>query len=976
MDYNNPIQIFNVLQKKYLEFYTSLIRNNAIFTTSNINNSSKALDNTTLSNLMSNICVQNQYELNYLFIYNESGLCLVESTIDSPKEYNEEEYDFNNSPTSNSQNNNIFNNNKSDIQRVIQEKIRKYIGKVIKKLISKKQKNSKKNIESENDVFSFYGLFFNSKKILIVHRNNLCVTGIFAKSVDTFYQKLLLLNIYISFLNFFPEALKKINFIKNLALENINEINFKNNLATNIKSLSDYTSSSDSSNSDSEQKQMASTVKLKNMHNNLSDQEDDKSNQNLIDDENNTNKVTLLLLNNPGINFTPKNNFFETSLIKKQKETFSYIDFCQIKVFENFFLKNLVAHFKNTFYNLTNPDNFTLYSIELTNYYLLDMDTKNFLFIYKQSSTFLDTKPKVNHLKNSISQHLLNYIILLGKILEEEYQKFSIKHENNENINAYTDFKKFYKFECIGTYPRLIFYINYMPILNGCLEIHEYTQTKLSHQIDQSVILNLIPNENKTKTNKNYDYIDNQNKKLKTILSAMKIREYFTLLGNNSNINYDDIKYLSPYRTKILQFLFYNFLNGFYLPKDLGLYSLYKDYPLYFDNYIITEILKVIKEINQHLTLDSINGIVTSKLREISHSFRDEILSDKENPKDYRMIIDNYLSKRAKVYDNDNHSPIYAFLKNLTQITKKFLLQSYLIQSVSRKSLKHFMSFGIQGKGDDSVKDTGNNFSFNMYVAQKKAAQKCSSKIRHNTINKKEKIDNENDNENNLQKTLSENIYLEQRNRKKNEYMSQVNKKIRIINKSDNRLPVQILNFDKVKAKNLNIKVFKEDTLKFSTKSLAYNRDRDLSVYESDSSYSKQKYFDPDTDLVVKIDTQMNKKVDGAINFRRISTEDDLRKQKYGNIHFGSKVKRKSMVNYLQRRNSFFEEEGDSNTDDNVNSSKNVENTNQLMLKNNKSSFFKVLNLNNINDKIGSNSNSNSKIISGGNKNMRFLKKK
>ena len=56
------------------------------------------------------------------------------------------------------------------------------------------------------------------------------------------------------------------------------------------------------------------------MHNNLSDQEDDKSNQNLIDDENNTNKVTLLLLNNPGINFTPKNNFFETSLIKKQKE--------------------------------------------------------------------------------------------------------------------------------------------------------------------------------------------------------------------------------------------------------------------------------------------------------------------------------------------------------------------------------------------------------------------------------------------------------------------------------------------------------------------------------------------------------------------------------------------------------------------------------------------------------------------------------
>ena len=969
MDYNNPIQILNIHQKKFHEFYLSLIRNNAIFPAFNINNSSKALEtNTNFSNLVSNIYVQNHYELNYLFIYSANGLCLVESIIDNPKERNEEEFDFNTNPNY-SQSNSNFNSSKSDIQRTQQEKVRKYIGKVIKKIITKKQKTSKKNIKFENDVFNFYELYFNSKKTLFVQRSSLCVVGIFTKNVDIFYQKLLLLNVYISFLNFFPDALKKINHIKNLSLEYINEINFKDKLATNIRSLSDYTSSSDSS--DSNQKQV-SVKYIKNFDNQVFDREDDKSNQNLIDEENNTNKTALFLLNNPGINLPQKNNCLESSVIKKQNQTFSYSDYCRIKIFENFFLKNIIIHFKNTFYNLINPDNFSLYSVELSNYYLLDIKTRNFLFIYKQSSTFLDLKPKINYLKNRKNYKLLNHIILLGKKLEEEYKKFYIKHEYNEHINLYTDFKKFYKFECIGTYPRVIFYVKYMPVLTGCLEIHEYTQTKLSHQIDQSIELNLIPNENRINTTRNYDFIENQNKKLKTTLSAMKVREYFTILGNNSNLNYDDIKYLSPYRTKILQFFFYHFLNGFYLPKELGLCSSYKSYPLYFDNYIFTEILKILKDINQSLTIDSIINIVNSKLREMSHSFRDEIVSDKENLKDYRMAIDNYISKKSKVYDNDSHSPIYAFLRKLTKISKKLLLQEYLIRSASRKSLKHFMSFGIQGKGDDSVKDTGNNFSFNMYVAQRATQQKRSSKKRHNTTHKKEI----NEEGTNISKTLSENIYLEQRNRKNKDYTNQINNQIKIINKSDNRLPIQIVNFDNVKTNNLNIKVFKEDTLKFSTKSLAYNKDRDLSVYESDSSYSKQKYFDHNAELLVKVDTQMPKKIDGEFNFRRISTEDDLRKQKFGNIHHGSKVKRKSMVNYLQRRNSFFEEEGSSNTEENVNFSKNVENTNMLMLKennNNKSSFFKVLNFS-TKDKIGS--NSNSKIIDNGNKKTLFFKKK
>ena len=173
--------------------------------------------------------------------------------------------------------------------------------------------------------------------------------------------------------------------------------------------------------------------------------------------------------------------------------------------------------------------------------------------------------------------------------------------------------------------------------------------------------------------------------------------------------------------------------------------------------------------------------------------------------------------------------------------------------------------------------------------------------------------------------------------------------------------------------------LFRSDTLKFSTKSLAFNKDRDLSVYESDSSYSKQKYFDQNTDLIVKVDTQSNKKKDkgNGVNFRRMGTEDDIHKQKYGNTHLVSKVKRKSMVNYLQRRNSFFEEEGSSINEENVNFSNNIENnTNQLMLKENKngSSLFKVLNLNFTNDKVGS--NSNSKIIDNANKNIRLFTKK
>ena len=128
------------------------------------------------------------------------------------------------------------------------------------------------------------------------------------------------------------------------------------------------------------------------------------------------------------------------------------------------------------------------------------------------------------------------------------------------------------------------------------------------------------------------------------------------------------------------------------------------------------------------------------------------------------------------------------------------------------------------------------------------------------------------------------------------------------------------------------------------------------------------------------MDSQTNKKKDkdNNTNFRRIGTDDDIQKQKYGNIHFGSKVKRKSMVNYLQRRNSFFEEEGSSIAEENINSSNNIENNiKKLMLKenNNKSSLFKVLNFNFTNDKVGS--NSNSKIIDSANKNnIRVFTKK
>ena len=51
------------------------------------------------------------------------------------------------------------------------------------------------------------------------------------------------------------------------------------------------------------------------------------------------------------------------------------------------------------------------------------------------------------------------HIFTLGKILEAKYKNSSYDNGNEKLVD--NNFKEFYKFECIETYSRLIYYIYY-----------------------------------------------------------------------------------------------------------------------------------------------------------------------------------------------------------------------------------------------------------------------------------------------------------------------------------------------------------------------------------------------------------------------------------------------------------------------------------------------------------------------------------
>ena len=234
------------------------------------------------------------------FIYNNESVLLMEKILLNP--FKEDTYY------------NIFSNDKKT-QNYRYEEFKKIASNLIVKL-QKRKKNS------EN--FDFIKIYFKQNKILILDKNPMKIVGIFANNrKDIYYEKLILINIYMSI----------INFLNILELDNINNsiINIQQNTET----------------------QISNTVNQK-IHK-------DFVNQNSVDEVNKIETNEKNILKKPSFSICNSDHSIE--------DFNNFKNYCKFKIFEKFYFKSITNHFSIIYSNIIEQDDICFLSLELDNIY-------------------------------------------------------------------------------------------------------------------------------------------------------------------------------------------------------------------------------------------------------------------------------------------------------------------------------------------------------------------------------------------------------------------------------------------------------------------------------------------------------------------------------------------------------------------------------------------------------------------------------
>jgi hypothetical protein len=219
---------------------------------------------------------------------------------------------------------------------------------------------------------------------------------------------------------------------------------------------------------------------------------------------------------------------------------FSRSEFFQLKIYELYFLKHLVFHFNRIFRFLVNKEEMYLSYIKFKNMYILDLSTGEIIF---DMLSVRKSKKNIKYFKN---EKLWLEILHHSRNLMDAY-----KTDYGSVFDAKDSFYRFVKLECTSTYPRMIFIIKFLPILNGISIIHVYSQKKLSRVSDNSD--QPIPKGYKeidllygadVKNNSNIEFRYSEPKKLQEIEKFLI--EFYISIRTNSNVYYDinhELKY-------------------------------------------------------------------------------------------------------------------------------------------------------------------------------------------------------------------------------------------------------------------------------------------------------------------------------------------------------------------------------------------------------------------------------------------------
>ena len=272
------------------------------------------------------------------------------------------------------------------------------------------------------------------------------------------------------------------------------------------------------------------------------------------------------------------NNFIHIKSFYNNKERLNMKesnDILEILIFENIFLKTLIVHYQNVFYQVFKKEDLNLKQTKLKNLYIIDLNNAKILL---DMNKIQGIKRKHQNKKFYKYDKLFEEILYQSKTMYNNY----IKEFNFRFSNADSDFR-FVKFECTSTYPRLLFIIRFVPVLKGLAIIHVYCQKKLSRNNDNNIQMEQGINCKEVdfifgsfiRGNRNFEFKYGAPKKLEYI---EKFMEEFFLTGrsglnifriNNQNkkykyVNYDIIKIINSFqitKNMSVEEIFQNYLN-------------------------------------------------------------------------------------------------------------------------------------------------------------------------------------------------------------------------------------------------------------------------------------------------------------------------------------------------------------------------------------------------------------------------------
>ena len=524
--------------------------------------------------------------------------------------------------------------------------------------------------------------------------------------------------------------------------------------------------------------------------------------------------------------FTNLKTFYNKKLKLQSKEI---NDVLELLIFENYFLKIIIIHFSKVFNELFKKEYLKLNQTRFKNLYVLDLATSSIILDMVKIQRNKEPSKKRNYI---INNKLFDEILFHAKNMYNNY-----KSENDMKYVAADSIYRFVKFECTSTFPRLLFIIKFIPVLNGIAVIHLYYQKKLSRNTEDN------PLDQELK----YKEID--------LLFGSFIRD-------NQNLEF---KYGAPKKLQHIEKFFEEFFitnrNGF----DIFRTNLNKKFK--YVNYYIINIINSVPVSNkidiELLFLDINKRLEEEYNKELNTKREKELLKQEINSKSKDNDENEDENDNEEENENTENSYDNIFILNkdtvyneIIDIKNKDLKIEIKPKNMNKKQVSNIFPDSIiksliseEDKKDRDIMENNKTFKNN---------------IRNNEINSNLNIDNLIYTENNSER---KNLLI-----KKNKNFSNLSK----ISDSENfSLISEVKSKEKFKIKVLNIKSQQiRDKKNYIYNNLSKEKDYNLSELLEDTELNQKNY--------TYIEQKESKK---NLNIQKDKEDKDKEKDKDNNLN-------------------------------------------------------------------------------------------